>query len=71
MEKFIQKIPNYTEPIFVYYIPVRGLSKSKAEEKISAIIEQYTNVHNMWFCINDDNSATPDGIQCIYTPVGN
>jgi len=62
------QIPDYTKPIFVYGIPVKGLSKAKAEEVIKNTIESYKHIPNMWFTINNDSGGGHDGITCIYQP---
>lgn len=55
---------DYSKPIFVYYMNISGLSRQRAEEEISCIVETMRQEDvQMWFvpCNINDNR-----IECIY-----
>ena len=61
-----------TKPAFAYYISVKGMSRQRAEQHVSDIIENYNSEDvNMFFVPIGDHSGGDTRIECIYNPVIN
>ena len=59
---------NLDNPIFVFYISIRGMSRQRAEEYIHQVKQQfdiYSNI-TMWIVATDE----PTKIECIYDGKG-